>query len=94
MRLPTKTFPGTVTRTTPRFSSDYPPTLRALEIGVKDLLVAFYMLSGKRDVVLFAITIDPRQPIRMNLSAEVEKGAEKIEEQIVAELHASRPEVS
>ena len=62
--------PGTVTRTTPRFSRDYPPTLTAHDIGVKDLLDAFYMQGGKREVVLYAITIDPKQPISMELSAE------------------------
>ncbi len=38
--------PGTVTRTTPRFSRDYPPTLTAHDIGVKDLLDAFYMQAA------------------------------------------------
>ena len=33
--------PGTVTRTTPRFSRDYPATLTARDIGAKDLLDAF-----------------------------------------------------
>ena len=60
---------GTVTRTTPRFSRDYPPTLTAHDVGVKDLLDVFYMQGGSRDVVLYAITIDPHQPISMELSA-------------------------
>ena len=51
--------PGTVTRTTPRFSKDYPPTLTAHDIGVKDLLDAFYMQGGSRDVVLYAIPGSP-----------------------------------
>ncbi len=50
---------GTVTRTTPKFSRDYPPTLTAHDIGVKDLLDAFYMQGGSRDVVLYAITHRP-----------------------------------
>ena len=37
---------GTVTRTTPRFSRDYPPTLTAHDIGVKDLLDVFYIQAG------------------------------------------------
>ncbi len=37
---------GTVTRTTPQFVKDYPPTLTAHDIGVKDLLDAFYMQGG------------------------------------------------
>lgn len=78
--------PGTVTRTTPRFSRDYPPTLTAHDIGVKDLLDVFYIQGGGRDVVLYAITIDPRQPIRMSLSAEGEKAAAVAVERILAEL--------
>ena len=80
--------PGTITRTTPQFSSDYPPTLTAHDIGVKDLLDAFYIQGGGRDVVLYAITIDPHQPIRMSLSDKVAKGAAEAEEQILAELRA------
>jgi hydrogenase maturation protease len=78
--------PGTVTRTTPRFSRDYPPTLTAHDVGVKDLLDVFYMQGGGRDVVLYAITIDPRQPISMNLSADGKKAAEAAVERILAEL--------
>jgi hydrogenase maturation protease len=60
--------PGTVTRTTPRFSRDYPPTLTAHDIGVKDLLDVFYIQGGGPEVILYAITIDPNQPISMELS--------------------------
>jgi hydrogenase maturation protease len=77
---------GTVTRTTPRFSRDYPPTLTAHDIGVKDLLDVFYIQGGEREVVLYAITIDPRQPIRMSLSAEGAKAAEEAVRMILAEL--------
>ncbi len=80
--------PGTVTRTTPRFSRDYPPTLTAHDIGVKDLLDAFFIQSGEREVVLYAIAIDPRQPIRMSLSAEGTRAAAEAVEQILAELRA------
>ena len=61
---------GTVTRTQPRFSRDYPPTLTAHDIGVKDLLDAFYMQGGQRDVTLFTVSIDPHQSISMELSQE------------------------
>jgi hydrogenase maturation protease len=83
--------PGTVTRTTPRFSSDYPPTLTAHDIGVKDLLVAFYMQGGSRDVVLYAIAIDPRQSISMELSPEIAGAVQEAEERILAELRAADP---
>ena len=79
--------PGTVTRTTPRFSKDYPPTLTAHDIGVKDLLDAFYMQGGTREVILYAIAIDPKQPISMELSAECARAAETAEFEILAELN-------
>ena len=66
---------GTVTRTTPRFSRDYPPTLTAHDIGVKDLLDVFYIQGGGPEVVLYAITIDPSQPIRMSISEETAQAA-------------------
>ena len=77
---------GTVTRTTPRFSRDYPPTLTAHDIGLKDLLDVFYMQGGSSQVVLYAITIDPRQPISISLSATGTKAAEEAVQLILAEL--------
>ncbi|MGA2167263.1 MAG: hydrogenase maturation protease [Terracidiphilus sp.] len=83
--------PGTVTRTTPRFSRDYPPTLTAHDIGVKDLLDVFYIQGGGPEVILYAISIDPRQPIRMSLSAEGEKAAAVAVERILEELEGNFP---
>jgi hydrogenase maturation protease len=79
---------GTVTRTVPRFSRDYPPTLTAHDVGIKDLLDLFYMLDGGREVVLYAITIDPLQPIAMSLSPTIAQAARVAVEQIVAELQS------
>jgi hydrogenase maturation protease len=77
---------GTVTRTMPKFSKDYPPTMTAHDIGMKDLLDAFYMQSGHREVILYTITINPQQPISMELSAECEKARDEAVRRIVAEL--------
>jgi hydrogenase maturation protease len=81
--------PGTVTRTTPKFSRDYPPTLTAHDIGVKDLLDVFYIQGGGPDVVLYAITIDPKQPISIDLSAVIAKAADVAVAEILAELRCS-----
>ena len=81
--------PGTVTRTVPRFSADYPPTLTAHDIGVKDLLDAFYMQSGEREVVLYAISIDPKQPISMELSPALAASAEEAVRRILGELNVA-----
>lgn len=78
--------PGTVTRTTPRFSHEYPPTLTAHDIGIKDLLDAFYMQGSERPVTLYAISIDPQQSISMELSGEVSGAVRAVVEQILDEL--------
>jgi hydrogenase maturation protease len=78
--------PGAVTRTTPRFSRDYPPTLTAHDVGVKDLLDVFYMRGGSPHVVLYAIAIDPRQPLSMELSAVAARAAEETVQLILEEL--------
>jgi Ni,Fe-hydrogenase maturation factor len=49
----------------------------------------FYIQGGTHEIILFAITIDPKQPIRMSLSAEGEKAAAIAVERILAELEAS-----
>jgi hydrogenase maturation protease len=80
---------GTVTRTTPRFSKDYPPTLTAHDIGVKDLLDAFYITGGERNVILYAITIDPQQPISLEMTETILRAASQAEERILAELQSN-----
>jgi hydrogenase maturation protease len=80
---------GTVTRTTPKFSRDYPPTLTAHDVGMKDLLDMFYIQGGTHEIILYAITIDPKQPIRMSLSTDGEKTAAEAVKLILAELEAN-----
>jgi hydrogenase maturation protease len=82
---------GTVSRTTPRFSRDYPPTLTAHDVGMKDLLDMFYIRGGSHDIVLYAITIDPRQPIRMSLSEGGETAAAEAAQQILKEIREAAP---
>ena len=80
---------GTVTRTTPRFSRDYPPTLTAHDVGMKDLLDVFYIRGGDHEIILYAITIDPKQPIRMSPSAQAEQSISVATHMILDELQAS-----
>jgi hydrogenase maturation protease len=62
---------GTVTRLTPKFSSEYPKTLTAHDIGLKDLLDAAYLTGGTLPVTLFAISIDRLPGVGMELSPEI-----------------------
>lgn len=61
--------PGTLRRLTPRFSADYPPSLAAHDIGLRDLLDSFYLLGRERpDVVLFTLSIALPQDLALGLS--------------------------
>ena len=65
---------GTIRRLTPKYSADYPPTLTAHDIGLKDLLDAFYLLGETApEVSLYAISIPPLSEMEIELSPEVEK---------------------
>ena len=63
---------GTIRRLRPKYSADYPPTLTAHDIGLKDLLDAFYLLGESApEVSLYAISIPPLQDMEIELSPEV-----------------------
>lgn len=80
---------GAITRTTPQFSRDYPPTLTAHDVGMKDLLDMFYIQGGHHEIILYAITIDPKQPIRMSLSQQAESAVSEAVNRILAELNST-----
>jgi hydrogenase maturation protease len=82
--------PGTVRRLTPRFSADYPRTLTAHDIGLKDLLDTFYLLGHPVDVVLFAISIASAQEIGLDLCPEIVKRVPEIAQLVLHELMSGR----
>jgi hydrogenase maturation protease len=66
--------PGTIRRLRPRYSADYPPSLTAHDIGLKDLLDAFDLMGeAKPEVSLYAISIPPLQDMTTELSTDVER---------------------
>ena len=66
---------GRVRRLRPRFSSDYPRTLTAHDIGLKDLLDVLYLLGDAPDVTLLAVSIEPLRTMSLHLSPEIEEVA-------------------
>jgi len=80
--------PGTVRRLTPRFSTDYPRTLTAHDIGLKDLLDTFYLLGHPVDVVLFAVSIASFQEISLDLCQEIAERVPEIAQLVLRELIA------
>ena len=63
---------GEVRKLRPKYSKDYPKTLTAHDIGLKDLLDAFYLMGEQApDVTLFAISIPPLQDMQIGLSTRL-----------------------
>ena len=81
--------PGEVRKLYPKFSKDYPRTLTAHDIGLKDLLDAFYLTGGRvPHVTLFAVTIPPLQDMRIGLSPAVDAAVPHIAEAVRREAAA------
>lgn len=83
--------PGTVQRLVPRFSSDFPPSLTAHDIGLRDLLDSFYLLGETPEVVLFAISIALPQDLHLGLSEGVAAAVPGIAEAIRKECRGAQP---
>ncbi|MBK9315129.1 MAG: hydrogenase maturation protease [Acidobacteria bacterium] len=77
--------PGTVRRLTPQYAKDYPRTLTAHDIGLKDLLDAFYLLGDRPQVVLFAVSIPPPREMHIGISPEVERAVPRIVRMVLEE---------
>jgi hydrogenase maturation protease len=84
---------GTVCRLRPRFSKDYPRTLTAHDIGLKDLLDTFYLLGDAPDVTLFAVSISPLQEMTVELSPELGSIVPHVAQMVLNEVSSSRLQV-
>lgn len=63
---------GTVTVLAPRFASDFPPSLSAHDIGLRDLIESAMLLGHLPPIQLIAVSIDRIQPMSTDLSPAVE----------------------
>ncbi|MBL7994738.1 HyaD/HybD family hydrogenase maturation endopeptidase [bacterium] len=64
--------PGTLRLIKPRFSSDFPKALSAHDIGLKDLVESAAILNHMPDVHLITVSIETVQPMRLDLSPEIQ----------------------
>ena len=78
--------PGTISRLEPRFSSDYPPTLTAHDIGLKDLLDALHILGDPPPVTLFAVSIEFPQPLNLGLGPRVAASVAEVARRVMREV--------
>lgn len=85
--------PGTLRRLVPKFSSDFPPSLAAHDIGLRDLLDSFYLLGDRPpDVILFTVSIAEMQNMVTTLSPEVAAAVPLVAAMILDEvLKAAEP---
>jgi hydrogenase maturation protease len=64
---------GTISCISPRYSADYPNSLTAHDIGLKDMIDAVYLLGKIPHIRLFAISIIPPTVPSLELTPEIEK---------------------
>ncbi len=79
---------GTLRRLRPSFSSDYPTTLCAHDIGLKDMLDSLYLLGTPPNVTLYAVSISLPQDMKMELSPELEEFVPGIAIEVLEEVES------
>ncbi|MBK7706718.1 MAG: HyaD/HybD family hydrogenase maturation endopeptidase [Acidobacteria bacterium] len=77
---------GTIRRLRPKFSTDYPRTLTAHDIGLKDLIDAFYLMGDTPEVTLFAVSIPPLGDMTLELSPEISSVVPKVAQMVLDEF--------
>ena len=71
--------PGTVFLTQPRYASDFPPSLTAHDIGLKDLIESAALLGDLPQVDLITIAVAGLGPLTLELSPPVAAALPRIE---------------
>jgi hydrogenase maturation protease len=71
---------GTLTVLHPKFASDFPRTLSAHDIGLRDLLESAALLGPLPRLYLLAVSVDAIQPMTMELSGAVRASLPRIAE--------------
>ena len=62
---------GTISLIEPKFASDFPKSLSAHDIGLKDMIESITILGKLPKIYLITVTIDSIQSMQMELSNEV-----------------------
>jgi len=83
---------GSIEVTTPTFASDFPPSLSAHEIGLKDLIETLYLLNKNPSITLLTVSIKNIQPMSVELSARIRRIQKKVADrtiQIIREINGN-----
>ena len=82
---------GTVTVTQPRFASDFPRTLSAHDIGLRDLLESAQLIGSLPGLFLITISIDTIQSMSMELSEQVARSIPAVVSNVLGVLRSPEP---
>jgi hydrogenase maturation protease len=74
--------PGTVSHLAPRFARDFPRSLTAHDIGMRDLIEAASLLGELPKIDLLTISIEKMQPMTLDISEAVRNALPEIEKKV------------
>lgn len=80
--------PGTVSHLKPRFASDFPRSLAAHDIGLRDLIEAASLTGGLPRVDLITVSIEGPQGVTLEVSEPVSRALSEVENEVRALLDA------
>ncbi len=81
-------LPGTVSLLEPRYASDFPRSLSAHDIGLRDLIESAALLGPLPRTFLITVSIDTVQPTGPQLSAPVEAALPRVTELVSSILQS------
>ena len=74
--------PGTVSYIEPRYASDFPRSLTAHDIGLRDLIESATLLGQLPRMRLLTVSVADLQPMELTLSPEVEAALPHVVERV------------
>ena len=73
---------GTISVIEPKFASDFPKSLSAHDIGLKDMIESITILGKLPKIYLITVTIDSIQSMQMELSTKVNNAIPSVIEKV------------
>ena len=70
--------PGTVSLIKPRYSSDFPKTISAHDLGLKDMIEAAQLMEKMPEIHLITVSIKANQDMDMKVSEDIKKSIPEV----------------
>lgn len=81
---------GTVSVTEPRYPADFPRTLTAHDVGLRDLVEAAALMGATPSIRLVTVSIDALQPMDTELSPAVKAALPEVVTTVRSQIEALR----